>query len=349
MTENTAMKEEIFEFAFQNIQEGVIVLDDTLKVFYINSFAAKLFSNELSVENFVGENLYNFTKNQVLINAIDTVAKEGKDASLVVELSKEMLTTRFDIKKFQQNGDDMILLLLKDVTKEVEASKMRQEFFANMAHKLKTPITSIRGFAELLDAGIAKDETQRRDFSKKIVKETKNLTDIINDVLMISKLDCSDYSCDKTEFSLKPLIYNVENNVLPLAKEKNIKLVINCEDIKVVANQNYLLLAIDNLIFNAIKYNKENGNIKVDVSSMGNYVKIVVEDSGIGISPEAQLRIFERFYRSPEAKLYYPGGAGLGLSIVKHIANGYNGSVSFETEQNKGSKFTMLLSIKKID
>lgn len=235
---------------------------------------------------------------------------------------------------------------VKESMKRIEFEKMiRQEFFSNASHELKTPLTSVRGYLELLENDMAADENMKKSFMARIRKETVNMTNLINDILMISKLETKEAEVLLTQVRISPLVMEVCDSLEPLAKEYQVTLSLSCKPFTIYANAQQLRELLNNLIINAIKYNKPEGKVKISVTAEHKEAVITVEDTGVGIPEESMQRIFERFYRVDKGRSKKVGGTGLGLSIVKHIVHYYNGSIEFESKLMEGSKFTVRLPL----
>lgn len=231
---------------------------------------------------------------------------------------------------------------IKESIKKIEFEKLiRQEFFTNASHELKTPITSIRGYIELLENGMATDENMKLEFMGRIKKEAQNMTELINDILMISRLETKEVEVIRTDVRICSLINELIASLKPLAAENNITIEMSCKPIVISANHGQMRELFNNLLTNAIKYNKPNGQVKVYVTTEGNDAIFIVEDSGVGIPEESRQRVFERFYRVDRGRSKKLGGTGLGLSIVKHIVNYYNGTIELDSKEGRGSKFTV--------
>ncbi len=229
----------------------------------------------------------------------------------------------------------------------IEFERMvRQEFFSNVSHELKTPLTSIRGYLELIENGMATDEMMQKDFLSRIKKETVNMTNLINDILMISRLETKEAEIELSEVRVCPLVREVCNSLEPLAQECQVTIKMSCKPLIIHANAQQIRELISNLLTNAIKYNKPGGSVNVTVFLEAKEMIIIVEDTGVGIPEDAKLRIFERFYRVDKGRSKKVGGTGLGLSIVKHIVNYYNGSIELESTLMEGTKFTVRLPVK---
>lgn len=233
---------------------------------------------------------------------------------------------------------------VKKYTEEIEFERMvRQEFFSNASHELKTPITSIRGYTELLLGGFTTDESTSEEFMKRILAETESMTNLINDILLISRLETRDYERETTEIRMTMLLQDIIKTFEPIAAKQGVELQTDCRPVIVRANKQHLKELLLNLIGNAIKYNKPNGMVYVTITTLGRDLIIEVKDTGIGIPKESLVRVFERFYRVDKGRSRKVDGTGLGLSIVKHIVNYYGGNITLDSKLNVGSTFTVRL------
>lgn len=232
--------------------------------------------------------------------------------------------------------------LERSIENLIEAEQRRREFTANVTHELKTPLTSINGYAEMISSGIANDEDIVK-FSNIILEEGNRLLRLIDEILTLSKYDND--SRDKLnyeQFDLFGLASDIVGDMSAYALSEEINLNIKGEKLVVSADVNMMEEMISNLTSNSIKYNYPGGNVYIEVEDAEDEAKIIVRDDGIGISPEDQERIFERFYmvnKSGSRKL----GTGLGLSLVKHIVKKHNGSIDLKSQIGKGSTFTIML------
>lgn len=229
-----------------------------------------------------------------------------------------------------------------------QREELRQQFSANVSHELKTPLTSISGFAEILKNG-GTDEQTTKDFANTIYEETQRMISLVNDIIKLSKLDEKSISQEKEEINLAELSKEVITPLLPVAEKKNVKIDLEAEN-QVFINgvRSVIFEMIYNLVENAIKYNKNDGKVIVKVSKISENpsskkqnVVLSVSDTGIGIPKNEQERIFERFYRIDKSRSKESGGTGLGLSIVKHGAKYHNAKVTLSSQEGKGSTFTI--------
>lgn len=227
--------------------------------------------------------------------------------------------------------------------------KIRQEFFSNASHELKTPITSVRGYAELLCQDFAQDEATRKDFLNRILKEVEHMTGLIDDILMISRLESKDAEVTLSRVSLKRVLEEVLESLEPQAASCGVTVSGQSEDIFLQASLQQMRELFLNLISNGIKYNHPGGHVWAKVWQEPRAVFIEVTDDGVGIGPEDQKRVFERFFRVDKGRSRKLGGTGLGLSIVKHIAVYYGGQVSLSSEVGKGSRFLVEIPLSGIN
>lgn len=231
---------------------------------------------------------------------------------------------------------------------KAQREELRQQFSANVSHELKTPLTSISGFAEILKNG-GTDEQTTKDFANTIYEETQRMISLVNDIIKLSKLDEKSISQEKEEINLTELSKEVITPLLPVAEKKNVEIDLEAEN-QVFINgvRSVIFEMIYNLVENAIKYNKNDGKVIVKVSKISENpsskkqnVVLSVSDTGIGIPKNEQERIFERFYRIDKSRSKESGGTGLGLSIVKHGAKYHNAKVTLSSQEGKGSTFTI--------
>ncbi len=292
----------------------------------------------------------------LLISAIIANSFAGSVTRPLNEIADELMKLteknpefHFKTYKYQEMNviADSTMKMAKAVKESIDLIEfermVRQEFFSNASHELKTPLTSVRGYIELLENGLAVNEDMKKDFLARIKKETSNMTNLINDILMISRLETKEAEVLLTEVRLAPLVKEVCTSLEPLAREYRVTVTTDCRPITLYANSQQLRELFSNLITNAIKYNKPDGKAWVTITTEANEVIIIVQDTGVGIPEDARQRIFERFYRVDKGRSKKVGGTGLGLSIVKHIVNYYSGSIEVESKVGEGTKFIVHL------
>ena len=324
-----------FSLITENMQEGLIVIDKYTMILSANSSAWNLFRMDKVRQ---GESVYCLDRAEDFRHAIEHVL-EGEHEELVLKLNGSDIQLIANPVVRGQKTEGAVILLV-DVTEKLERENLRREFSANVSHELKTPLTSISGFAEIIQGGFVKDEDIPK-FAGRIYKESQRLLQLVEDVIQISQLDE-----EKTPYIWEPVdVYQVCKNAFDSLKEKaykmNVHLYICGESMKMEAIRTLLEEAVYNVCDNAIKYNRNDGSVSIFLEQTAQEVQIVVKDTGIGIPREDQDRVFERFYRVDKSHSKEIGGTGLGLSIVKHAVSTLDGSVGLRSEVGSGTEICM--------
>lgn len=328
-------QQEEFALITENMQEGLIVIDKYTMILSANSSAWNLFHMDRVCQ---GESVYCLDREEEFRHAIEQVLS-GEHTELVLKLngSDIQLIANPVIRDKKTEG---AVVLLVNVTEKLERESLRREFSANVSHELKTPLTSISGFAEIMQGGLVKNEDIPK-FAGRIYKESQRLLQLVEDVIQISQLDE-----EKTSYVWEPVdVYQVCKNAFESLKEKakrlNVHLYICGERMKMEAVRTLLEEAIYNVCDNAIKYNRNDGSVSVFLVQTAQEIQIVVKDTGVGIPKEDQDRVFERFYRVDKSHSKEIGGTGLGLSIVKHAVGALKGCVILRSEEGNGTEICM--------
>lgn len=235
---------------------------------------------------------------------------------------------------------------VKDYLNRIDKEKqIRQEFFSNASHELKTPITSIQGYAELMESGMVQDENMKMDFIKRIKKEAINMAGLINDILMISRLEAKDAEVVVSDVRISVLLDEITDSLKPAAASGQVFIHCDCQPLCIKANPQQMKELLSNLVSNAVKYNRPGGQIWVNIREKDEDLVIRVRDNGVGIPQESLDRIFERFYRVDKGRSRKQGGTGLGLSIVKHIVNFYHGTIRVTSQLEEGTEFIVTIPL----
>ena len=328
-------QQEEFALITENMQEGLIVIDKYTMILSANSSAWNLFHMDRVCQ---GESVYCLDREEEFRHAIEQVLS-GEHTELVLKLngSDIQLIANPVIRDKKTEG---AVVLLVNVTEKLERESLRREFSANVSHELKTPLTSISGFAEIMQGGLVKCEDIPQ-FAGRIYKESHRLLQLVEDVIQISQLDE-----EKTSYTWESVdVYQVCKNAFESLKEKakrlNVHLYICGEYMKMEAVRTLLEEAVYNVCDNAIKYNRNDGSVSVFLTQTAQEIHIVVKDTGVGIPKEDQDRVFERFYRVDKSHSKEIGGTGLGLSIVKHAVGALKGSVILRSEEGNGTEICM--------
>ena len=330
-------KQNEFEQITGNMKEALVLLDSTGRILSINPAARTLFGAGITC---IGEDFLTIDRKQNMRLALQTAREQGSADFRARENGREY---QFDLSRIDSDGNHHGMVILAfDITEQVNAEKNRQEFTANVSHELKTPLQAIIGSAELMENGIVKAEDAPR-FVGRIRKEASRLVTLIDDIIRLSQLD-DGTDMPHEEVSLKVLSEEACETLADAAKLKGVSLEIIGEDGVVNGVRRLLYEVVYNLCDNAIKYNQPGGRVKVTVAQKSGEVLLSVQDTGIGISPEHQEKVFERFYRVDKSHSRQSGGTGLGLSIVKHAVQYHHGRIILESEQNKGTTVSVILS-----
>ena len=328
-------QQEEFSIITENMQEGLVVIDRYTMILSGNSSVWKLFHVS---EPKSGESVYVLNRSEEFQSIIDK-ALDGKhnEAVLKVDGSDIHVIANPVMRENQVEG---AVLLLVNVTEKLEREKLRREFSANVSHELKTPLTSISGFAEIIQDGYVKEEDIRA-FAGRIYKEAQRLITLVEDVIRISQLDEGEVPYEWTETDLYQTVKNVFGTLSEAAKKQDVHLYIEGERIKLHTVPNILEEVLFNLCDNAIKYNKQGGSVCIRLAENEDNVCISVQDNGVGIPKEDQSRVVERFYRVAKSHSKEIGGTGLGLSIVKHGVSFLGGEVELESTPGQGTEITI--------
>ena len=329
-------KTDEFTHITQSMPEGLVLLDNKNVILSINPSASKLFSAQAGC---VGQNFLTLDRSTDVSQAIDR-ARETGHSETRVELSGRIY--QFDISRIESAGEKIgAVLLCFDITERETAEQARREFTANVSHELKTPLQGIIGSAELIENGMVKPEDMPR-FIGHIRTEAQRLVALIADIIRLSQLD-EGVEMPKENVELLSLAGEVAEDLRAAADKASVTITTDGQSSVVFGVRRLLYEMLYNLCDNAIKYNRPGGSVRIHVENREQEAAISVLDTGIGIAPEHQSRIFERFYRVDKSHSKASGGTGLGLSIVKHAAMYHGGKVALESEPGRGTEIRVTL------
>lgn len=321
----------------ESIDCGVLAMDNDNNVILINRYAME--ELEVTGQEVLGKNVFLSVRSSALNEFLEAGRKQ--ECITVGERIFQLLANPI------LNGETRMgtAIIIQDITDSKRFEQYRSEFVSNVAHELKTPLTSIGGFVETLKSGAIEDRAAAQRFLDIIQQETERLNSLIRDILSISNLE-SLKEDEALIFDAGEPVRDVFELVRQKAEEKQITLALNQEKgVRVFADPFKIKQLLLNLITNAIVYNEPGGSVTVGLTESGGSVVYKVSDTGIGIPNEHLERIFERFYRVDRGRSRNLGGTGLGLSIVKHIVQFYQGDISVTSELGKGTEFTVRLPI----
>jgi len=316
----------------ENMNEGAVLISRQETILSANKSVLRIFGASGSME---GKNILEFFRDMTLLEYIREALAGNRG-----EVSIEREGRNYGVYFSPVTGSGMIMFLL-DITEKVKTEKLRREFSANVSHELKTPLTSMSGYAEMLASGMVK-EADKASFIKKIKEESERMITLVENIMLISRLeDDAKFDIIFEELDIAAIANEIVGNFALKAADLGVSMHISGENVFVKANRSMMVELFSNLIDNAIKYNKSGGSVTVSFTKNEGRVLLTVADTGIGISKEEQNRVFERFYRVDKSRSKKTGGAGLGLAIVKHIAIVHNASIDLESREGVGTTITV--------
>lgn len=331
-------KTEEFEQITENMSEGLVLLDRKGVILSINPAARAIFHASSAC---VGQDFLVVDRDHEINLAIQTALEGGHSEVRAMRNDREV---QFDISRITADGLTAgTVLLAFDVTEQAAAERSRREFTANVSHELKTPLQSIMGSAELLENGLVKQEDVPQ-FVGVIRTEAARLVTLVEDIIHLSQLD-EGTAPEKEQVNLLELADSAVSALRERAEERHIGLSVSGENLMVDGVRNFLYEMFYNLIDNAIKYNIDGGKVEVTVLTGDTAATVSVKDTGIGIPPEYQARVFERFFRVDKSRSKASGGTGLGLSIVKHIAQYHHAEIKLHSGNGRGTIIEILFAI----
>ena len=330
-------QQEEFSIITDNMEEGFLVIDSHTEVLSYNSSALKLLGAR---EQDARQSVLALNRSESFQKTVERVLG---GQHVISNQEFQGITCQVAANPVFQDGKVTgAVILILDVTEKMKGEQMRREFTANVSHELKTPLTSISGFAEIISDGFVKPEDTKK-FAGRIFKEAQRLITLVNDVIKISQLDEGKLPYEKEEVDLYQAVRETFLRIEDHAKAEGVHLYLYGPHIRTNTVKTILDEIIYNLCDNGVKYNKKGGSLTVTISQEGEQPVITVEDTGIGISEEDQKRIFERFYRVDKSHSKAIGGTGLGLSIVKHGSMFLGADMKVESTLGEGSKFILIL------
>ncbi len=334
-------EKDTIELITANMTEGMILVDKNDDILSVNRSACDLVNPVFPVKS--GRNIIEFCRDPEFTALMD----QSKNAPGVTgTFTAEGRFLRAFISRIN-SGEKLsgAVIIIVDETEIHLAEEMRRNFSANVSHELKTPLTTIRGFAEMLGSAMITGDDDVVRYGRRIYDEANRLLSVINDIIRLSEIE-ENHSEIFTETELLDIANEAAENLEDKADKLDVSLSVSGDGCKANVSRGYIYEMICNLADNAVKYNRPGGKVLIDVSRAGDKAVITVADNGIGIPKEHQARIFERFYRVDKSRSKQTGGTGLGLSIVKHICAVHHGSILLESDEGKGTVFTVMLPLR---
>lgn len=335
-------QQEEFTIITENMQEGLLVIDRYTMILSGNTSAWRIFKVK---DQKVGSSVYCLDRSEEFRKTVEQVLG-GRHSSVLLKMDGgyvQMLANPV-IRSANPMG---AVLLLMNVTEKVERENLRREFSANVSHELKTPLTSISGFAEIIQDGFVQPEDVKK-FAGRIYKEAQRLIQLVEDTIRISQLDEGEMPYEWEKVDLYAMSRSVFNTLKDAAYKRDVHLYIDGERMICSTVRPIMEEVLYNLCDNAVKYNRQGGTASIILRQTLAEVRVTVADNGIGIPKEDQNRVFERFYRVDKSHSKEIGGTGLGLSIVKHGVAFLGGSMEMSSEEGKGTEITVIFPKEKI-
>ncbi len=359
-------EQHILMMLLKEFRDGILICDQHRQILQVNRSLKQFLQ---LTDDVVGRNVEEIIQNEDFLALLDTVVDTGNtcveeitlDQGFHGELFFEAHIVPINLPVLQDAAErhapinnapnspdslqsvDGCVIIFHDITDIRRTEKMRRDFVANVSHELRTPLSAIEGYSETLLDGAIDDSTVCKDFIQVIHRHSLRLTQLVEDLLDLSKLESPDYQPEFLPTSLQGLIQQVLVLVQDKAAEKEIQVSVEIEEPlpRIMAELSSLQQVLTNLLDNAVKYTPTQGQVKLRAfRNAKNKIQIDVMDNGIGIEPKYHSRIFERFYRVDKARSREMGGTGLGLSIVKHIVQLHNGEIWVESNDSRGSTFS---------
>ena len=332
--EELGRKQREFAAITENMSEGLLIIDNRANVLFSNSFA---------LETVCGASELKSISRKCCDEAVcecSEAALSGEKCEKIIEKGARMLQLICSPVTSSGQVTGAALLIL-DVTEREKRDELRREFSANVSHELKTPLTSISGFAELMMEGLVGAD-KMQEFSADIYKESRRLISLVEDIMRLSRLEEGGDEPRNESVEMLSLCASVADELRSFAEKNEVEIFVSGDRAELTGNRRILTEMVYNLCENAIKYNKKGGRVELKIASSERELRLSVTDTGIGIAPSHQNRIFERFYRVDKSHSKETGGTGLGLSIVRHGAKYHDAEIVLRSEEGKGSEFTIV-------
>jgi two-component system phosphate regulon sensor histidine kinase PhoR len=364
IAQTTSDKAELLAIV-SSMSEALVAIDSEQRILLSNAAAERLLVSEAPDGALRGKYLWQVIRHEPVLKAVAHVlATRQKKTIDIGPLRGRYLDVCVCPFPHAQDGCDDgsdrsdrsgrfdgpgggVIIVAHDTTESVRYQDLRKEFVANVSHELRTPLTAIKGFAETLRSWALDDRETARQYVATIEKHANQLSNLVDDLLELSRLESDEHPTEKVEVDLPAVVRRAADLLMPLAQRKRQSLVLEIDASmpRVQGIADYLERAVSNLIENAIKYTPEEGRITVRAAREPQSAVVQVTDTGIGIPPDDLPRIFERFYRVDRSRSREMGGTGLGLSIVKHVAQSHGGTIEASSSPGRGSTFTMKLPL----
>ena len=325
-------------YILDNMNQGLVLLNSEGKIELINKYSLALFG--FDQEYILDKNYMYLFRDMVVQEKIKTCIKNDQEEQVIFDLNgkKFLLYINMLENSWSNTTNSHVALLFVDVTLQENMNSLKREFFANASHELKSPLTSIIGYQQLIQQGILTTNEEIQDATLRTIKEAQRMNKLIIEMLDLSRLE-NNVQTILEKVNISKVINDCLVELQPSIERRNIELNVKLDDVTIEASQSDLYKLIKNIIDNAIVYNKENGKLKIELKKN----ELTISDTGVGISQEDLEHIFDRFYRVDKARSKESSGTGLGLSIVKHICLLYGYEINVKSRIGEGTVVKIIL------
>ena len=332
---------EKLNYVLENIAQGIVAINKDKDIFFINQFALELLNSTDSDIKSLNE----IIKDKSVIKKIEDAIKLNRFSKF--DIKERNMDIEINVIPILNNKNISALIKFEDVTDIRKIEIEKQDFFINASHELKTPLTSILGYSELLINMSAKDknENKKTDFIKRINAEALRMKELVLNMLTLSRMEANWQETIDEKIDLKDIILNVFESNKIKSQKRNINIELDIESAIIIANKEKITEVVNNLVDNAIKYTDDGGEIKIILKNNKDKAIFTVKDNGCGIESKYLNRIFERFFRVKNEKYLKVQGTGLGLTIVKNICAHYNADIYINSEENKGTEISVVFNL----
>ncbi len=338
-TEDLEEERNTIRTVVDTIADGIFLLNEDKEIIASNPMAAHLFGHTDSIRF---RKIAALCHDEDFLRAVEMAYEKGGRQSYTMNIAAAPYRVSF-VSIELSDDETGLLIVFHDLSPTYAAEKMRREFSANVSHELKTPLTSISGFAEMISSGLVRNETDAQMFAGKILDESHRMLGLIETIMHLSRVEESQTTITWKPVDLKGAAEYTADIIAPQAAAKNVTVRVEADPVSVYGNQSLLYELVMNCIDNAVKYNKEDGEVTVTLRREEGNAVLIVADTGIGIPKDKQGRVFERFYRVDESRNKATGGSGLGLAICKHIVTQHHGQIEIESTEGEGTKIIITL------
>ncbi|WCK54500.1 ATP-binding protein [Aneurinibacillus sp. Ricciae_BoGa-3] len=349
LAETEAEKEKLSSI-LANMSDGVIATDKDNRIILINVPAQRMIN--MPYQQVIGKDLYELLRIPKQVDEADSLFEGTGTLVMDMQIDGEDRLVRLtftSLTRKQEAEENGFIAVLQDVTEQEALERERKEFVANVSHELRTPLTTLKSYLEALEEGVVDNPELSRRFLRVVTTETDRMTRLVNDLLQLSRFDAGQHMIDQRAINVRLLLLDLVERFAVRTRQQNIRALIDVppdDELPLIwADRDGVIQVLDNLMSNALKYSNEGTSITLRAHREGDWVRIEVEDQGIGIPTRDLERIFERFYRVDKARSRSMGGTGLGLSIVRQIVDAHGGKVDIESEWKKGTKVSFTLPI----